>query len=144
MRTHGYLCIMKSERKHWLAKSILQFTVKALASYLTTSRHACVQLHTMQRPSFVFKVGGGSLYSSGWPCTCVPPTSGSSAVTLRWQACTTMPRYKQSSTHFYGDFDEKTSDPHNQKKRTYVLILGKEQTETNLWAICMMAYQLCG
>lgn len=48
------------------------------------------------------------------------------------------------------DFDggdgslEKTSDPYNQKKKAYVLILGKEGTQTSLWAICMMAYQVCG
>lgn len=50
---------------HLLVKSILQLTAKALASYLTTSRHTCVQLHTMQRPSFVFKVGGARCIAQG-------------------------------------------------------------------------------
>lgn len=40
-----------------------------------------------------------------------------------------MPRYKQASTHFYGDFDEKTFDPYNQKKKAYAIILGKERTQ---------------
>lgn len=53
--------------------STLQLTANALASYLATSRHARVQLHTVQGPSFVFKVGGARCIAQAGLAPVFPP-----------------------------------------------------------------------
>lgn len=80
----------------------------------------------------MFKVGGSSLYSPGWPCTVfLQPQLPRCHVKM------TAHRNSLALTSMV-DFDggdgstENTPDPYNQKKRGYALILGKEQTRTSL------------